>query len=156
MANPHKVSITISADIDEAASNGRRLNDEYGEPLRSFGKTPDDIRAFSRPAQDFIITGRPGDDLDAETRQLFISYRDSLDVAKSRDILGLIPHHQIARQIHEIKSAFQTLKAWGVLSQREIVQASLVSQRRIAELKAQASGFRNALQSAKVELAGRH
>jgi TP901 family phage tail tape measure protein len=154
MANPYKVSINITADTDEAVSNIDRLNDEYGELLRSLGKTPEDIRAFSRLAQDFITTGKAADDLDAETRQLLTSYRDLLNVAKSRDILGLVPHDQIARQIHEVESAFDTLKQSGVLSQREIAQASLVTQRRIAELKAQTNGLKDALQSVQSQLAG--
>lgn len=154
MANPYKVSINITADTDEAASNIDRLNGEYGELLRTLGKTPEDIRAFSRLAADFIASGKAADDLDAETRQLLTSYRDLLNVAKSRDILGLVPHDQIARQIHEVEAAFETLKTSGVLSQREIAQAALATQSRIADLKTQTGGLTDALRSAQTQLAG--
>jgi TP901 family phage tail tape measure protein len=154
MANPYKLSITISADTQEASSNIDRLNTEFGDLLKSLGKTPEDIRAFSKLAQDFIATGKAADDLDRETRRLLESYRDLLNVAKSRDILGLVPHDQIAAQIREVEEAFDSLKASGVLSQKEIAQASVAAQRRISDLKRQTNDFSGALQAAKAELAG--
>jgi TP901 family phage tail tape measure protein len=154
MANPYKLQITISADTREATSNVDRLNEEFGELLKSLGKTPEDIRTFSKLAQDFIATGQAADYVDKETHELLVSYRDLVNVAKSRDILGLVPHQEIARQIGEVEQAFETLKRSGVLSQQEIAQAAVATQRRIADLKRQTNDFAGALQAAKAELAG--
>jgi TP901 family phage tail tape measure protein len=154
MANPYKLQITISADTREATSNVDRLNEEFGELLKSLGKTPEDIRTFSKLAQDFIATGQAADYVDKETHELLVSYRDLVNVAKSRDILGLVPHTEIQRQIREVEAAFDSLKKSGVLSQQEIAQAAVATQRRIADLKRQTNDFAGALQAAKAELAG--
>lgn len=157
MADPYKISITIEAQTEEAKSNIDRLNGEFGKFLRTLGKSPDDIKIFSRLAQDMLATGKVTEDVDKETRQLLHTYKTLLEVAKSRDILDIVPHSEISRRIEEVKRAFETLKNSGFLSQREIAQAALVANQKINELKKEANGLIEALDKARnqfIQLAG--
>lgn len=149
MSSSSKLNITIETDTKESRTNIDRLNKEFGKLLTTMGKTPKDLKQFSQLAQDFIATGKAADDLDQETKDLLKSYNTLLGVAKSRDILDLVPHKDIAEQIKEVEEAFENLKKSNKLTHHEMAQAALHTEARIKELKAQTNGVGEALSQVK-------
>lgn len=154
MADDYKLSIIIETKSDSAKNNVDQLNHEFGELLKTLGKTPEYARDFSRLATEMLTTGKAAEHVDEETRHLLATYGQLREMAKSRDMLGLIPHKEITRQIQQVEQAFETLKKSGTLSQKEIAQASLVTQGRIRELREQTNGVTASIALARRELAG--
>lgn len=153
MADSYKLAIKIAAETDQAKSNIDRLNSEFGELLKTLGKTPKDIQVFSKLATDMLATGKAADGLDQETKRLLTTYQQLAGIARSKDILGLVPHDQIARQIDQVESAFNSLRNSGVLTQRELAQAALLTHQKLRELESKTSGVSTALSALRGELA---
>lgn len=154
MASSTNFKINVGANIDNAQVNLRQLNREFVDLLKTLGKTPEEVKEFSKLSRELLKTGQVTGEVDEETRRLLKTYGELAAVAQSRQLLRILPHKQIERQILEVEKAFNTLKASGTLSQVEIAQAAMVTQRRIAELKERTTGVTAALSAAKGELAG--
>lgn len=74
-------------------------------------------------------------------------------LGQARDLLGVRSHDEIQREIKDTIAAYNTLKASGMLSQRELAQAALQTETRIRELERQTRGWADALGQAKGEIA---
>ncbi|GEM_PF-6667878 len=69
--------------------------------------------------------------------------------AQAREVLGVVPHAEIAAKIGQVRQAYATLASSGKLSLAELAQAKVAMGGKIEELTAQTNGWRSALMEAR-------
>ncbi|MDR1889157.1 MAG: phage tail tape measure protein [Zoogloeaceae bacterium] len=82
------------------------------------------------------------------------SAASSADLARAREALNIVPHEQIKSGVAEAKKAFETLKASGTLSAKELAQANLRMLETQRELNAATNGWVASIGKMKLALAG--
>ena len=148
-----KKALEAAAAQSALDSASKALGAEFTALLRSLGKTPEYISSFSAMAARMIETGKAVEGVDRETIRLLVTYKQLTDLAKNRDILGLVPHAEIRRQVSRVEAAFNGLRISGKLTEKELAQASLATRQRVQELEDKTNGVTKALGLARGELA---
>ncbi|WP_428243010.1 phage tail tape measure protein [Gynuella sp.] len=146
-------SLTLSVDKKDGESNLQAFNRTFKAAMQDIGKSAEDIDAFSGLVADLVQGKRSVEELDAETRQLYNTYKEGAQLAADKDILGLRAHADIQQEIDATRAAYERLKTSGTLSQQELAQAALVTENRIRDLKKQTNGWVESLEGAKGSLA---
>lgn len=154
MTDNLNVALKLSVDKKEGESNLQAFNRSFDTAMKGINKSGDDVDTFKNLAKDINQGKVKVESLDAETQQLYKTYKEGAQLAASRDILGIKAHVEIQREIDETKLAYDRLKKSGKLSQTELAQAAIKTEDRIRELKSQTNGWTESLENAKGAIAG--
>lgn len=154
MSNNLEFALKLSVDKKVGESNVNAFRRAFKEAMLDIGKTAADVDAFSALVADINRGKKSIDELDAETKQLYRTYREGAQLAADRDILGVRAHAEIQKEMAETREAYQRLKKTGKLTQEELAQAALKTEERIRELKHQTNGWTDALGGAAGSIAG--
>ena len=145
MTDNLNVALKLSVDKKEGESNLQAFNRSFDTAMKGINKSGDDVDTFKNLAKDINQGKVKVESLDAETQQLYKTYKEGAQLAASRDILGIKAHVEIQREIDETKLAYDRLKKSGKLSQTELAQAAIKTEDRIRELKSQTNGWTESL-----------
>lgn len=154
MTDNLNVALKLSVDKKEGESNLQAFNRSFDTAMKGINKSGDDVDTFKNLAKDINQGKVKVESLDAETQQLYKTYKEGAQLAASRDILGIKAHVEIQREIDETKLAYDRLKKSGKLTQTELAQAAIKTEDRIRELKSQTNGWTESLENAKASIAG--
>lgn len=139
--NDLAVRLKIELDAAQGTTALKRFESAFDTTLRKMGKSGEDIAAFKSLAKEVDSGAKKIEALDAETQQLYKTFRDGQDAAKALSLLGIEKSHaQIRAEIVKVKDAYSTLKTSGTLSQSELTQAAERTREKIAELRQSMSG----------------
>jgi methyl-accepting chemotaxis protein len=154
MANSLAFSYKLNFDTKQARSNLQAFESSFVKGLQSIGQSKFDIGIF-RDLVKAVDAGRVSiQELDAETLKLLKTYKTNRSVASARDMLGLRDHAAVVRDIQQVRKAYDTLRASGTLTDRELAQASVRMRDRIRELKRETNGWSDSLGRMRGEIAG--
>tara|TARA_B110000211_G_scaffold15953_1_gene16696 strand:+ start:22816 stop:26613 length:3798 start_codon:yes stop_codon:yes gene_type:complete len=154
MTDNLNVALKLSVDKKEGESNLQAFNRSFDSAMTGINKSGADVDAFRKIATDINEGKVSVEDLDAETQQLYKTYKEGAQLAASRDILGIKAHVEIQKEIDETKQAYDQLKKSGKLSQTELAQAAIKTEDRIRKLKSETNGWTESLENAKGSIAG--
>lgn len=147
------VEIQVGADTRGGKENLKAFEADFEKFLASLGRSPDEIKAIRKIADDLAAQRVQLVQLPPEVAKLVSQYQQLSGLAKARDALNLIPHEELKSRIAQVCAAFDLLKASGKLTNVEIAQAALKTQERISDLERSTNGWFEALSKAKTELA---
>lgn len=148
------VGLKLALDNELAASNLREFEVAFKKAMLDLGRSEADIAQFRKLSRDVRQGKTDIDGLQVEFRELYQLYEQGRELAKDRSILGLQPHKEIHAEIEKVRGAYERLKASGTLSQEELAQAALRTEKRIQDLQRSTNGWVETLGDAKAALAG--
>lgn len=152
MSDDMNLGIKIGIDTGDAVTNVKRVENEV-EKLIDLEQKPIDLSFIDFKSEADASAKAVGEVTAAEKRLL--TQHDALkSQAAARELLNLIPADEMIKRVDAVKTAFQTLKDSGKLSQAELAKASLEMTRQIKTLEEQTYGWKDALMEAKTGLIG--
>lgn len=142
---------TLRKDYKLAQASVAQLNNSLTEETEALTKLRSALAASGIATNNLTADQAKLQDRLARVRDVA---RSRNKIADAREILGVVDHRSIEREIQRVQSAYGRLNNSGTLTLQELGQAKLKMQERIRELHDQTNGWTQSLSRARTELLG--